>query len=63
VLKKQFAWRSFNSFTPVLTNTINLLLGSAQDSHIRTLFGDAKNAAELQGFVYEALRAFISVLA
>jgi len=40
----------------VLTNTINLLLGSAQDSHIRTLFGGAKNAAELQGFVYEALR-------
>jgi len=40
----------------VLTNTVDLLLGSDKDSHIRTLFGDAKNAAELEGFAYEALR-------
>jgi len=40
----------------VLTNTLNLLLGSDKDAHVRSLFGDAKNAAQLQGYVYEALR-------
>jgi len=40
----------------VLTNTVNLLLGSNKDSHIRTLFDDAKIAAELEGYIYEALR-------
>jgi hypothetical protein len=42
--------------SPVLTNTVNLLLGSDKDMHIRTLFGEAKNATELEGYVYEALR-------
>jgi cytochrome P450 len=35
-------------------------LGSDKDTHIRKLFGEAKNTTELQGFVYEALRMFSS---
>jgi cytochrome P450 len=40
----------------VLTNAVNLLLGSDKDAHVRSLFGDAKGSAQLQGYVYETLR-------
>jgi hypothetical protein len=46
----------------VLANTLDLVLGSDKDTHLRTLFGDAKKADELQGFAYEALRTRFSIL-
>lgn len=44
----------------MLTNTLDLLLGSDKEAEVRSLFADSsKNAAQIQGFVYEAIRAYI----
>lgn len=43
--------------TIILTNALDMLLGSEKEAEIRGLFANStKNAAQIQGFVYEAIR-------